>query len=223
MDLQRLGPSRTEGDVEAQSSPSRRSPMWLRAGKRNKALDPANRRRRLLPRVILSLTDYNHPVLDSPDQIHDDPSATSLFIGGVHAMSDHRIRFRGGWEFSRPGTEPDRIRNFRLPVIWTLEQSGTIRLTRHFGQPPIDPQTESAWLEFERVPDLQKADLNGFDLGPIPSDIIDWSLPIDGLLQPRNLLTLDLIARSTVMREEGEAWGSIALVIKPRDRSPGSK
>jgi hypothetical protein len=130
-------------------------------------------------------------------------------------MPEHRIRFRGGWYLSAAEDEPSNVRRLTLPVVWPPGMVGPFRLTRRFGRPPIDPAVESAWLELSDIPGLRSLQLNGVDLGPIPLDVLDWTVPLTGLLDLRNTLTLELVPGQF---STPEGWGSIALVIASRVR-----
>jgi hypothetical protein len=126
-------------------------------------------------------------------------------------MSEHRIRFRGGWEASPAGGDPGAIRRLTLPIAWGSATARPICLTRRFGHPSIDPAVESVRLELRDVPGLRSVQLNGNDLGPIPLDVDDWTIPLAGLLEARNTLTLEVVAPPAI--DPPGDWGSIALVI----------
>jgi hypothetical protein len=130
-------------------------------------------------------------------------------------MPEHRIRFRGGWEFRALESDSDDDLRVTLPVVWPPEIKGPIRLTRRFGRPPIDSAVESARLELRGVPGLRSLHLNGVDLGPLPAGVVDWSVPLESL-EARNTLTLVVVADDIPPDEIPGGWGSIALLIASR-------
>jgi hypothetical protein len=130
----------------------------------------------------------------------------------------HRIRLRGGWEWSVEGSlgSPQRL---TLPLAvpnWT-ELRGF--LVRRFSRPDLDPSCEELALELHRITGTQRVLLNGHELdfkpgrgqrGPI-------HLPL-GDLPPRNVLILEIdpAAIAGMPPEEESEWGEIALVIRRR-------
>jgi hypothetical protein len=129
-------------------------------------------------------------------------------------MSEHRIRFRGGWESSTIEGGLDVAQRLSLPVDWPSGVVGTVRLIRRFGCPPID-RFGSVRLEFRAVPGLRAVQLNGDDIGRPPADVFDWSVPLARLLAARNVLMLDVDLASVSPADFPGGWGSIALVIVP--------
>ena len=127
-------------------------------------------------------------------------------------MPEHRIKFRGGWESSGTDAEASRL---SLPIAWPEGASGTIELTRRFGRPPIGLDTESAWLELRFVSGLRSARLNRVELDFRTSRGADWRVPLRGILEARNLLSLEVDLGLVDRDETSGGWGWIALVIAP--------
>jgi hypothetical protein len=130
-------------------------------------------------------------------------------------MSEHRIRFRGGWLALPIEGTPDLAGPLDLPVAWPEGVVGSVRLIRRFGRPPIDPAAISARIEFLAVPGLRSVQLNGVDLGRPPADVFDWSVPLTDSLSVRNVLTLDVVIGRYSTAELPAGWGAIALVLTP--------
>jgi hypothetical protein len=125
-------------------------------------------------------------------------------------MTDHRIQFRGGWEAIRPGAPPERL---TLPVAWPIAASGLIRLVRRFGRPPVDPAAETIRLELRDVPGLIGLRLNALHLGGPAPGVEAWVVPLDGHLDPRNVLTIEVDLVVANLADLPAGWGRIALVI----------
>jgi len=130
-------------------------------------------------------------------------------------MPEHRIRFRGAWDWHGPDGEAEVARRVTLPADWPADLAGPFRLLRRFGRPPFDPAAETARLDLANVPGLVAARLNGRDLGEIPPGAIDWSFPLADALLPRNALVLEVELPPGVEGRRG--WGSIALVVAGED------
>jgi hypothetical protein len=127
-------------------------------------------------------------------------------------MLEHRIRFRGGWESNRSGGEVARL---NLPIVWPSDSSGTIRLTRRFGRPPLDPEAETAWLELGFVSGLRSAWLNEGDLDLPDTHAASRRVSLGSRLEDRNVLTLEVDLGLVDPGEASAGWGWIALVIGP--------
>ena len=128
-------------------------------------------------------------------------------------MSEHRIRFRGGWELIPTEGDARAIRRLTLPVDWPPGIEGPIQLSRRFGRPPMDRALESARLELRGVPGLRSLRLNGLDLEPPPVGVRDWTVPLAEWLDARNILTLEVNPVLLSPQETPGGWGWIALVI----------
>ena len=130
-------------------------------------------------------------------------------------MPDHRIRFRGAWDWHGPEGEADAevqvARRVTLPADWPDGLDRPFRLLRRFGRPPFNPATEGARLELAGVPGLIAARLNGRSLGEIPAGVVDWTIPLSDDLLPRNALVLEVALPPGP--EGRRAWGSIALIV----------
>jgi hypothetical protein len=136
-------------------------------------------------------------------------------------MPEHRIRFRGGWVSCALDGDPADVARLSLPIVWPSGIEGAIRLSRRFGCPPIDPAFESVRLELRDVPGLRSLRLNGVDLGMPPPGVLDWTLPLAEALDARNTLTLEVVPDQVSPVEIPGGWGSIALVIAPKN-GPGA-
>jgi hypothetical protein len=142
-------------------------------------------------------------------------------------VSDHLIRLRGAWESIDPDRQDQRRLRLDLPAHWDRATPRLLCLTRWFRRPLIQSSDEVLLLRFEHVPGLTRVWLNG--------DLIDgctqaseprsdgpFEIRLPNLAE-RNLLTLDVL-----LGEDDEpadqcrqAWGEIALVIRPRTASFG--
>jgi hypothetical protein len=136
-------------------------------------------------------------------------------------MPEHRIRFRGGWESRTVEGDPGEVRRLTLPFASHTEIGGPIRLDRRFGRPPIDKAVESVSLELRAVPGLRSVHLNGFDLGPLPADVIDWTVPRLAMLEARNTLSLEVVPGLASAEETQGGWGWIALVVSSEGEGGG--
>ena len=121
-------------------------------------------------------------------------------------VTDHRIRFRGGWELidlDQPGASPVRV---TLPLRSEVSPRRRIRLARKFGRPPVDDRTESIWLSLDHMPGLRSASLNGW--------LLELTLPLVGRVE----VPVELPDRSELVLEAdlpaSPAWGEVALLIR---------
>ncbi len=131
-------------------------------------------------------------------------------------MPEHRIRFRGGWDWHVRDGEAEAVRRATLPADWPADLAGPFRLVRRFGRPPFDPGSESVSLELRGVPGLVAARLNGRELARPPAGVVDWSVPLDEPFPPRNVLVLDVDLGADPMPPPEGGWGAISLVVGPR-------
>lgn len=129
-------------------------------------------------------------------------------------MPEHRIRFRGAWDWHVREGEVEFARRVTLPADWPVDVASPFRLVRRFGRPPFDPAVETVRLELIAVPGLVAARLNGRGLGGPPEGAVVWSVPLDEPLLPRNVLVLEVDLGA--FRDWPGGWGAIALVIAPR-------
>ncbi len=127
-------------------------------------------------------------------------------------MPEHQIRLRVAWD--RLDDSDDPPRRVDLPTVWTVwtvsDPARPFRLLRKFGRPTFDPGAVAVALELLDVPGLVAVRLNGQSL-----EVKD-RIAVDGILQARNLLELDVDLSEAGRIEPGSAWGSIALVIADR-------
>ncbi len=132
-------------------------------------------------------------------------------------MSDHRIRFRGAWDWlvTEEG-ETEVARRLTLPTRWPNGVAPRFRLVRQFGRPPFDPAVESIRLEMLGVPGLIAARLNGREFIRPSGGGGDWFVPLSEPLLARNALALEVDLGQSNAWVHVEDWGSIALVIGPK-------
>lgn len=120
-------------------------------------------------------------------------------------MPDHPIRLRGGWELIPPDAPPSRV---TLPITWPADSPRRFQLVRQFGRPSIDPATERLSLQFEDVPGLISAHLNGvpLDINAVHGGSIAPGHP----LPARNVLILEVDFDAG---RSDRPWGAIALMV----------
>lgn len=105
-------------------------------------------------------------------------------------MYPHRIRLRGPWQ-----SEP-------------LPDARGLRFRRGFGYPGRIDAHERVWLTFDGFAGLVQADLNGRVLGQVDGRDGPFEWEVTSLLQPRNLLTLDVAGATP------ESRGDVALEVR---------
>jgi hypothetical protein len=128
-------------------------------------------------------------------------------------VRDYRIRLRGGWEWHEPSPPPGSPpRRVALPLQWDPAQPGPVRLIRHFGSPPIDPQREALELRLENVPGIVALCLNGEAFSSF-GDFL--GLPLQSG-RSRNELVIDIDPRLAAQGSRPDlAWGQVAIVVRP--------
>lgn len=128
-------------------------------------------------------------------------------------MTGHTIRLRGAWEWRDPASGVSR--RVALPLSLPPEGVPGVLLIRPFNRPPVDPATESIWLQLQRVPGLRSIRLNGEEIARPQVGESEHAVPLDQVQPARNVLVLEL---GTLARQEpagdDPAWGEVALVIK---------
>jgi hypothetical protein len=136
----------------------------------------------------------------------------------THSMSDHQIKFRGGWEVDfGDGKVATRL---TLPTSWPTGLHGSIRLVRRFGRPPVREIGETYRIELLCVPGLISVKLNGREL----MDDAMATNPIFPLPEPlldRNILELELDLAAANRISPAEEWGAISLRIIEKVGNPG--
>lgn len=131
-------------------------------------------------------------------------------------MAEHLIRLRGGWlwqELDSPATCPIQT---TLPAYFDSRDGVRVRLSRRFGRPSLDHQTETLWLRLQNVPGLVSIMING---SPIPLHQDDTQ-PLEIAMKDlpdRNLLVLEMSnpEADAARQAAAHAWGEIALVVRP--------
>ncbi len=134
-------------------------------------------------------------------------------------MTEHRIRFRGAWDWIVREGEAEVARRVTLPTGWPPGVASPFQLLRRFGRPPGDPAMHSARLELIDVPGLVVALLNGVEVARPPRGAWRCTVPLAGPLLARNALVLEVDLESAP--GPTPSWGSIALVIGPKGSSSG--
>jgi hypothetical protein len=129
------------------------------------------------------------------------------------AISEHRIRLRGGWECHPASGDDEPTRRVTLPFVWPADASRTVRLVRPFNRPPIDPARESLVLELDQVEGLAALLLNDRELARPPRGTSRVVISLDGPLPARNELVLEV--EPPAVGNPGSTWGMVALVIRP--------
>jgi hypothetical protein len=136
-------------------------------------------------------------------------------------MPEHLIRLRGGWLWLEPQArgqppDPSMSRRLTLPMPWPQGSTinGSVRLTRSFATPRIDPEREILLLRLEHVHGLVSAELNDREITRSAPETTAIDIPLPYPLPSRNRLVLEVeppLAGVIV-----EQWGVIALVIVTR-------
>ena len=138
--------------------------------------NPQRRPRKKTTILVLEVADYTKafPFLLDPTRLMRPRSAAAKREGLT--MSEHLIRFRGGWLRLDPDALPNLTAippgpRVSLPITWP-EEAGSgvvVRLVRSFGVPPLDPARESLALRLADVGGLVSAHLNGREIArPAP-------------------------------------------------------
>lgn len=122
-------------------------------------------------------------------------------------MYPHRIRLRGPWELD----DTDGSRRVTLPAEWAdLDVApGPATFRRRFGSPSRLDAHERVWLVGDGACGPLAMTLNGHAL-PLTIDDARFATPISGILAPRNLLEVALVADD---RRTGY-WSDVALEIR---------
>jgi hypothetical protein len=88
--------------------------------------------------------------------------------------------------------------------------AGRVRFRRRFGLPRTLDDFERVWLTFAGVAGSAELWLNGQWLGAPPDPARPFEVPVNGLLRPRNELTVEVEAAD----DGGGLWGEVALEIR---------
>jgi hypothetical protein len=124
-------------------------------------------------------------------------------------MSEHRIRFRLGWELVGQGV----ITRFSLPTRWPIDLPDQIRLIRRFGRPRRQTSEESYQLELLKVPGLVEVRLNGRVMARKSEKNESELVLLDVPLLDRNTLEIEVDFPQVRASSQLEDWGEIALLI----------
>lgn len=136
-------------------------------------------------------------------------------------MSEHWIRLRGGWEWSDPAHPDVPARRVTLPVARSADFAGSIRLSRWFHAPPVDPASEEVVVHLDDVPGLRGVWLNDRPIAGAPTAAQPLILPLHDLLATRNRLVLEAEHPASDSDTSPPApWGAIALIIRSRADTP---
>jgi hypothetical protein len=138
-------------------------------------------------------------------------------------VNEHRIRLRGGWECCATGTLRPIRERLSLPVRWSPHGPKRLRLTRHFGRPPLDPARQELVLDLDQVAGISSVVLNGQSVACVSPERSRFEIPLDGALE-RNTLVLEIETPEAAGEPAGMTpeWGFIALVIRPIEAETGS-
>lgn len=131
---------------------------------------------------------------------------------GPKAMPQHRIQLRAAWSCQAVGGQGAALGRIDLPAGGLASLGGEFHLSRGFGSPPIDPDRETVRLVLEAVPGLKAVRLNGDVLEASHEGSAMVVVSLDGKLQRRNRLVLEVDAACA----GNKPWGEIALVIDDR-------
>jgi hypothetical protein len=137
-------------------------------------------------------------------------------------MSDaHRMHLKGPWQYrlldsdanANPTAAKGRI---KLPAAWQdcfADYRGSVRYERHFNCPTnLDPH-ERVYVVFEEIGGEATIRLNETLLGNAGGGPGPFEFEIKSLLQPRNLLVVDVAFHGGNERPGG-LWAPVALEIR---------
>ncbi|MFI5454260.1 MAG: hypothetical protein ACHRXM_02315 [Isosphaerales bacterium] len=138
-------------------------------------------------------------------------------------MIEHRIRLRGGWGCCAAGLPDSDEQRVTLPIRWSPDGLGRMRLTRRFGRPPFDPDRELLILRLDQVAGIRCILLNGQPIAGVAPEKSLYELQIDHS-RDRNLLVLEIERPLPCMESAGASaeWGIVALVVRPIEPAAGS-
>jgi hypothetical protein len=136
-------------------------------------------------------------------------------------MSEHMIRFRGGWEWHDLEEGAAAPRRVTLPLTWPPDRRSLVRLVRSFHAPRLELGRETLALQMEAVEGLKSVWLNGREIArPIPGTS-KLNLLLDVPLPARNLLVLEVEpSLPSELHQADSLWGTIALVIRSHADDP---
>jgi hypothetical protein len=90
-------------------------------------------------------------------------------------------------------------------------------LDRAFQRPTLDPSSETLLLALDDVIGVSRVLLNGGLIARPGGRQNSLLLALDGVLQRRNVLTLEVEPSAAGEAPGGQAaWGSVSLVVRPR-------
>jgi len=138
-------------------------------------------------------------------------------------VTEHRIRLRGGWGCCAAGLPESDEQRVTLPIRWSPDGLGRMRLTRRFGRPPFDPDRQVLILRLDQVAGIQSIVLNGQPIAGVCPEMSLHELQINHA-RDRNLLVLEMEPPLPGMESAGASaeWGIVALVVRPIEPAAGS-
>lgn len=138
-------------------------------------------------------------------------------------MSDaHRMHLKGPWQYrllnsASAANVPAAEGRIKMPASWQdcfADYRGGVRYERHFNCPTnLDPH-ERVYVIFEEIGGDATVQLNDTQLGTAgggPAGPFEFE--IKSLLQPRNLLTVDVVFQGG-NEQPGGLWAPVALEIR---------
>jgi len=139
------------------------------------------------------------------------------------SVIEHRIRLRGGWGCCAAGLPETDEHRVTLPMRWSPDGLGRMRLTRRFGRPPFDPDRELLILRLDQVAGIRSMLLNGQPVAGVAPERSFYELQINHS-RDRNLLVLEVERPLPGMESAGASaeWGIVALVVRPIGPAAGS-
>src|SRR5438132_951062 len=106
-------------------------------------------------------------------------------------LIEHRIQLRGGWECCAAGLPQSVGRRVTLPIRWSSDDLGRMRLTRRFGRPRLEPGQQELVLQIDQVAGIHSILLNGQPIAAVSPETTRYEIGLDPWLE-RNVLVLEL-------------------------------
>jgi len=133
-------------------------------------------------------------------------------------VTEHRIRLRGGWGCCAAGLPESAEQRVTLPIRFSPDGLGRIRLTRRFGRPPFDHDRQILILQLDQVAGIHCLLLNGQPIAGVSPDTLRYEIQLDHS-RDRNVLVLEIEPPPPGVEAGGNSaeWGNVALVLRPID------
>jgi hypothetical protein len=138
-------------------------------------------------------------------------------------VTEHRIRLRGGWGCCAAGLPESDERRVNLPIRWSLDCPGRMRLTRRFGRPRFEPDNQVLILQMDQVAGIHSIVLNGRLIAGVSPETTHYEIRLNPW-PGRNLLVLEMERPLPGAAAAGASaeWGIVALDIRPIDPAAGA-